>query len=213
MAIFGLLMFFLSFYIVAIGTENLQDMEANHSQAMGKESFQFNSYMEELTSYNHELKLLSPKLENLAKDVEETLENVKKQGTKLSIDNKSEILRQVENFENIFDGLNEKISNQNIAINDAQNEVKESEIIRKKYAKEKYNMEFRLERNIRVGWVLFSIGTFLMLYGFTLWYIKHQRYIDAEREWQGEIFIELLRDEEAKRKAVLVEQEKKKESK
>lgn len=44
--------------------------------------------------------------------------------------------------------------------------------------------------------VLMTSGVFCMIFGFKLWYFKHQVYIDAETKWKGETFIELLKDAE-----------------
>lgn len=67
--------------------------------------------------------------------------------------------------------------------------------------KEKYNIIYK---------ILIYIGIILMVIGFGLWYFKHQRYIDAEKKWKGETFVELLKDEEAKKKAIQDELNKKK---
>lgn len=44
--------------------------------------------------------------------------------------------------------------------------------------------------------ILGFCGILCMIIGFRLWYIKHQVYIDAERKWKGETFVELLKDAE-----------------
>ena len=41
-----------------------------------------------------------------------------------------------------------------------------------------------------------------MIAGFFLWYIKYQKYIDAETKWKGEIYSELLNNEEEKKRIV-----------
>lgn len=54
----------------------------------------------------------------------------------------------------------------------------------------------------RVGDLMSYLGVFSILFGFTMWYLKQQRYLDAEIKWKGESFIELLKDKEKKQKAI-----------
>ena len=49
---------------------------------------------------------------------------------------------------------------------------------------------------------LLVIGTVLMIFGFFFWYFKHQKYIDAETKWKGEIFSKLLIDEIEKERII-----------
>lgn len=54
-----------------------------------------------------------------------------------------------------------------------------------------------------------------MISGFSLWYYRHQIYIDAEIKWKGKTFIELLNEDEqisksnlAKTNEVIIDHEK-----
>lgn len=48
--------------------------------------------------------------------------------------------------------------------------------------------------------ILFLVGLIMMNIGFFLWYYKHQIYIDAETKYRGETFLELVKEaEEIKR--------------
>ena len=199
MAIFGLLIFFLSFYIIAIDKEELQALETKLSLAMDNVEFQHKTLNKELTNYINEQELAYPILQNLNNEVNEILNTVKTDGGKLSHFDNSEILGRVEKIEYTHDKFNEKISIQNKIIKESEYKVKESEILKKRYILEWENLTNRYDRNIWVGWILFTFGLSLMVFGFRLWYTKHQIYLDAESQWKGEIFVELLKDAEAKK--------------
>ena len=44
------------------------------------------------------------------------------------------------------------------------------------------------------------VSSIMMVLGFYFWYTKHQKYIDAERKWKGEIFVELIKEKKLKDK-------------
>ena len=46
--------------------------------------------------------------------------------------------------------------------------------------------------------VLMILGSFLIVFGFSLWYYFHQKYIDAEQKWKGEIFAEQIKEKNKK---------------
>jgi hypothetical protein len=71
--------------------------------------------------------------------------------------------------------------------------------------------EIHIRSNQPVPFVLYLlqiIGASLIIQGFYLWNSKHQKYIDAEIKWKGEVFIALLKDEKAKKKAIQDELQK-----
>lgn len=47
---------------------------------------------------------------------------------------------------------------------------------------------------------LLFVGGFLIFLGFSLWYHRHQRYIDAERRWEGMIYADKLKKREQQEK-------------
>lgn len=49
------------------------------------------------------------------------------------------------------------------------------------------------------GLILLFIGIFCIVFGFSLWYDKHQKYLDAERKYQGEKFINQLNKDKKKK--------------
>lgn len=51
-------------------------------------------------------------------------------------------------------------------------------------------------------WIMNILGIGLFGSGLVLWYFKYQKYSDAEAKWKGEIYLQLLTNEQAKKKAV-----------
>ena len=51
-------------------------------------------------------------------------------------------------------------------------------------------------------WIMNFLGIVLFGSGLVLWYIKYQKFSDAEAKWKGEIYLKLLSNEEVKKKAV-----------
>ena len=177
MAIFGLVIFVLSFYVSRLYLDERH--EINHA---------FSELLIEVEKVPAELTLVGRKFDSI-ENIIEKLEERK-----------------------LYDSIKKLLPYHDYQVKKLKELFKESDESRiegeKLLAKLDYNDKKKELYHIYSD-VLILVGGFLMVYGFFLWYYKHQRYIDAERKWTGETFIELLKDDKAKKKAIQDELNKK----
>lgn len=178
-AIFGLVILSLGIYLNSKGLDELID----NKKRMASADFRFFQ-----DSVKHAYKRKS--YDSILKQLDEDLESRNN-----SLDFYKEQLNHMNDIFEEVEKLSEEVNVSHLNLVNNKNEV------------EAYNIVYN--KNALITNLLVFVGVFLVVYGFIFWYYKHQRYIDAERKWKGETFVELLKDKEAKKKAIQDELNKK----
>lgn len=185
LAIFGLIILVFSFYLEDKHLEEQHDInkqlrEFNIDHQGDKE---FRDYLENtLDSMKNSFYSFYNKIITLPQDYK--IKPVKLNGLE-------SLKVELENFKDFPEDF-ERISNKLIELNnawlisgrEAEKILGDLDYVEKKVEYAKFNAKY-----LRV------IGCFSMVFGFILWYWKHQRYIDAKIKWEGQKLIALLKEE------------------
>jgi len=131
----------------------------------------FNELDNNIYQYEFQTEKLTNKLDKLKKEV---VNHENKDAH--NDDNHVKIINELKRISETFGKLNE---------NKIQDELIRSSAM--------MNIEKR-QTHIYYGLALFLTGLLLISIGFNLWYERYQKYYDAEKKWNGEKYIKLLRE-------------------
>ena len=197
MSIFGLIICFFSFYLDFSSLEKLHESDIELNLALKREGFYQKLYGDELTIIKDRFDSRSNRvneIKNLTNEMLQSLESEKR----ISKEKADRILKQVNDIEIETNEIRIEMDSQVDSVKKYYKFLEELETNTKEVTHNNNKIEARYERNYKISNSLLIFGTLLILSGFYLWYSKHQKYIDAEREWKGEIFVELLKEKELK---------------
>lgn len=188
LAIFGLIILVFSFY--------LEDRHLEELHNINKRMREFNIDHQGDKEFRDYLKSSMDSMLNYQKSVYNKtyalLQDSKKRPVKL--DELESLKIEIENIKDLPEDI-KRISDKWIDLNDAwlisareaEKNLGDSDYVEKKAKYARFYAKY-----LRV------IGSLSMVFGFILWYWKHQRYIDAKIKWEGQKLIALLKEEEEK---------------